>query len=315
MSTPATLIYNANSGGAKRVGVDKLIDLLGEQGFSPVYRATSKEEDLDPILEDAEGLVVAVGGDGTLRAVATRLVDKNVALALIPLGTANNVARTLGLQGKPKKIIEGLSNPRKVRFDLGHVRSPYGEDYFLEAVGCGLFADILYRYDPEAGKSVLRAVETLQDVVVGYKPRRWQAKLDGNEVSGTYIGIEVLNTSATGPRLQLAPDADPSDGLFDVVFVQPPEGPQLLEYVTGLLNGTFDEVENVTVLRGKRLTIQSDGAPIHLDAELRPDPRERAADAEPAKGARPQPQTTSDGLIEVTLMPGALELWLPPKED
>ena len=311
MKQSATLVYNGNSGGAARASAEDLKVLLGEQGYSPVYKATSSEEELDPILEDASGLVVAVGGDGTLRAVATRLVGKDASLAVVPLGTANNVARTLGLTGSPDEIIRGLRQPKKLAFDVGHVRSPFGEDYFVEAAGCGLFADLLYDYDPEKGKSVLRAVGTVREVLVGYEPEHWDVTLDGKVLSGKYLGIEVLNTKATGPRLKLAPDADPSDGLFDVVCVRPPETDKLLDYVGTLLSDSFDALENVQILRGKKLELSWNGSPIHLDAELRPAPRTRPADAEPAKGARPRPQTPSEGRIEIELLPGALELWLP----
>ena len=311
MARAATLIYNANSGGAAQTSAEDLKALLGEQGYSPVYRATSSEEELDPILEDVQGLVVAVGGDGTLRAVATRLVGKDVSLAVVPLGTANNVARTLGVAGSPEEIIRGLEHPKKVAFDLGYVRSPFGEDYFLEAVGCGLFADLLYDYDPEEGKSVLRAFDTVKDVLAGYEPKRWEVSLDGKVLNGEYLGIEVLNTKATGPRLKLAPDAEPTDGLFDVVLVKPPETDKLLAYVGTLLTDSFDALENVDIMRGKKLELSWNGSPIHLDAELRPGPQAQPADATPAKGARPQPQTPSGERIGVELLPGALELWLP----
>ena len=311
MAVPATLIYNPNSGGATQTSAEELKNLLGEQGYSPVYKATSSEEDLDPILEDISGLVVAVGGDGTLRAVATRLVGKDAALAVVPLGTANNVARTLGIEGSPKEIIKGLSQPKKLTFDLGYVQSPFGEDYFLEAVGCGLFADLLYEYDPEAGKSVLRALDTIKDVLVGYEPKGWEVTLDGTVLSGEYLGLEVLNTQATGPRLKLAPDADPTDGLFDVVCVRPPETGKLLDYVGTLLTDSFDALENVEVVRGKRLELSWNGSPIHLDAELRPSPSEQPTDTAPAKGARPQSQSSSEERIVVEMRAGALELWLP----
>ena len=311
MTRPATLIYNPNSGGAAQTSAADLQALMGEQGYSPVYKATSSEEELDPILADAQGLIVAVGGDGTLRAVATRLVDKDVPLAIVPLGTANNVARTLGVTGSPEEIIRGLSEPRKLPFDVGYVKSPFGEDYFIEAVGCGLFADLLYDYDPEAGKSVLRALDTVRDILVGYEPKQWEVSLDGTALSGKYLGIEVLNTTATGPRLKLAPNADPTDGLFDVVCVKPPETDKLLNYVGTLLTDSFDTLENVETHRGKRLELTWNGSPIHLDAELRPSPNEQPSHVAPAKGARPNPQTPSEEKIVVEVLPGALELWLP----
>ena len=308
----ATLIYNADSGGAGSASAKDLQDALRDAGFQPVYKATSCEEDLDEALKDAAGLVVVAGGDGTVRAVATRLINKNLPLALLPMGTANNVARTLGIEGKPKALIQGLPFAEKRPFDVGHVRSPWGEDYFLEALGCGLFADLLYDYDPEEGKSVLRAVDTVREVLVGYEPKAWRVTLDEEELSGEFVALEVLNTQATGPRLQLAPDADPSDELFDVVCVREPESSGLLEYLGGLLSASFDSLENVDIIRGKFLEIAWNGSPIHIDAELRP---RKDSYAQPTRGARPPSQSETEGLIEVKVLPNALTFLLPQLSD
>ena len=295
----ATLIYNGNSGGASKASVDNMQELLGEQGYSPVYKATSSEEDLDDALADVRGLVVAAGGDGTTRAVATRLLGRDAALALIPLGTANNIARTLGVEGSPETIIKGLSSPLQRPFDIGRVRSPFGESYFLEALGCGLFADVLYDYNPEQGKSVLRAFDTVKEVLFDYDPRHWTVKIDGEDMSGSYIGLEILNTKATGPRLELSPDASPSDGLLDVVCVCPPENVTLLHYLGGIISGTFDKLDNVDIVQARELEVSWNGSPFHVDAELLPKPGEE------------RPELSGTGSICVDVLPGAIELWLP----
>ena len=193
-----------------------------------------------------------------MRAVATRLVasgqnGKEVALAIVPLGTANNIGNTLGIEASPREIIRGLQGARRYTMDVGHLQAPWGESYFIEAFGCGLFADLLTDYDPEEGKSVLRAADTVQDVLADYDPRHWEASLDGKDISDSYIALEVLNMKATGPRLKLAPDADPTDGLFDVACVVEPDEVTFLDYLGGLFTDNFDKLENVSVLRGKRL--------------------------------------------------------------
>ena len=310
----ATLIYNENSGGARQTSADKLLSLLEAQGFEPVYQATSSEEELDPILDKIDGLVVSVGGDGTHRAVVTRMINKGASLAMIPCGTANNIARSLDISGSPEELIQALENPIHCKFDVGHVISPFGEDYFLEAIGCGLFADILYDYNPEKGKSVLRALKTINDVLLGYDPKHLEVRLDGESLEGHYIGLEVLNTKATGPRLKLAPNADPCDGTLDVVCVSPPKNVSLFDYIAAILSDGFDKLENVTVLKGKTLELAWDGEPFHLDDELRPQPDKPDSSQAPALGARPDSQTKTAGKITVEILPAAIDLWLPQKD-
>ena len=311
MPTSALLIYNPNARSTQSVALADLEAALYDAGYDPVSHATESEHDLDPILAGAEGLVVAVGGDGTLRAVATRLVDTGVPIAIVPLGTANNVARTLGLTGRPTELLKALVDPRKIPYDVGRVRHPWGTDYFLEATGCGIFADVLYRYEPAKGKSVLRAVGTLREVLATYRPRDLQVQLDGEDLSGEHLGLEVLNAKATGPRLKLAPDADPSDGLLDVVRVLPTDEVPLLAYAGRLLSEAFVELPNVEVRRGRRLEIAWNGDPLHVDEELRPLRDEARDDLGPLGGMKPTDVRGSPGRIEVEVMAGALEMWLP----
>lgn len=295
----ASLIYNPNSGGAKRVEAVKFLEALYNAGFNPVHRYTATEDDLDDVLEKADGLVVAVGGDGTARAVATRLLERDNPLAVIPLGTANNICRTLGVDGDPVELINGLTKKTVCRFDVGKVTGPWGEKFFLEAMGFGLFADILEDYDPAQGKSVARAAETVRDVLLRYDARQWEVQIDEHDISGKFVALEVLNTKATGPRLNLAPDADPTDGKFDVVCVLEPEDVTLIDYATSLLKGNFDDLSNVKRLQGTCIDLNWRGDPIHVDDEV---------------------QGRKDGSgeetrVQVTLLPQALEVWLPKISD
>ena len=289
----ATLIYNPNSGGAAVVTAAALLKALYDEGFQAVYPYTENETDLDEALRDPGDLVVAVGGDGTVRAVATRLLGSSAALAVIPTGTSNNVARTLGIAGKPLDLVRGLSKARRCRYDVGKAVGPWGETYFLEALGVGLFADLLEDYHPDQGKSVLRAAGAVRDVLIHYKARHWTVAVDGRDVSGTYVALEILNTKATGPRLTLAPEADPTDGCFDLVFVLEPQGVTLFDYATNLLQDSLEKLPNVRRLSGKDISLSWQGEPLHTDAEV--------------YGGSARAETT----VRVTLLPQALELWLP----
>src|SRR5687768_14789425 len=117
----ATIIYNQNAGNAKRIPEDELQSALKAEGFYPVFKATDSEDDLQAALAATQGLVLAVGGDGTLRATALHLLRrKGVELAFIPAGTANNVAHAFGVQNQDwRAIVAGLPLTRVVPFDVG----------------------------------------------------------------------------------------------------------------------------------------------------------------------------------------------------
>lgn len=262
----ALLIYNPNAGGGAEEQAGIFQKELKRQGFEPIYRATKHEDELDKVLPRAKGVIVVVGGDGTLRAVTTRLIDSEVPIFLIPNGTANNVGRTLGLEDEPLEVLKQLGDARPVKMDLGRLTLPWGETHFLEGAGCGLFAEALARYQPEDGKSFLRGIKTLVELLLELPKCPLQMRLDGAEEEGEYLLVEAMNMGAIGPRLNLAPKADPHDGTFEVLKVRADQRDSYLAYLTALSKGEVHKLESAEVARVSRLEIKWDGFPIHQDA-------------------------------------------------
>ncbi|GGO39568.1 diacylglycerol/lipid kinase family protein [Deinococcus humi] len=268
----ATLIFNVGAGGSAHSTPEALVEALHQIGYRPVYRATDSEADLHLALDDVTGPVFVAGGDGTVRAAALYLAGRpDVTLGIIPLGTANNVARTLGIAGDPLEVISSYAGAQAVPFDLGRLTAPWGHDVFLEALGCGLFAEVLAAYDPEQGKSPLRAAGALGAVMRKFTPAPLTLTLDG-EVQPPLdsLLLEVMNTPATGPRLPLCSGADPGDGLLNVVWVDAGEGEGLLTYVAALAAGDFAQLPSVTSKPVRSIEIPYYGQPFHVDGEVRP---------------------------------------------
>jgi len=217
-----------------------------------------------------------------------------VTLGVIPLGTANNVARTLGVQGEPLDVIAGYAGAGVRPFDLGRVEAPWGQDLFLEACGCGAFADVLAEYDPESGKSPLRAVQALTATLTHFDPPPVALCVDGVPVPEVPLALlEVMNTNATGPRLRLATQADPGDGQLDVVRIDADAREGLLAYLAGLARDEFTGLESVQVDRAGVVEIPYVGQAFHVDAEVRP----------PVQGA--------SGRVRIEVWAGALSVLVP----
>ena len=113
---------------------------LAEAGHHATYQST-KEPGFKKALKQPADLVLAAGGDGTIGKVAFRLIDSGIPLSVLPLGTANNLARALGFVASPEEIIARLEGGKKQVFDVGLATGPWGERYFFEGVGGGLLAD------------------------------------------------------------------------------------------------------------------------------------------------------------------------------
>jgi diacylglycerol kinase (ATP) len=295
----ARLIYNSSAGNTSGT-LSSLLEGVKAAGYETHYDVTINEEDLDLVLKDPTELVIVAGGDGSLRAVVKRLLKlpaiSRPALAVLPLGTANNVANMLMPKMTAPQILEGLSHPVSKPFDVGFVRCETkgcepGENIFLEAAGVGLFANMMKNYQPDEGKNPFRALQAMMQTLATFAPQPFTLEADSQHFSESFVMLEVMNTNAVGPRLQLAPQADVSDGLFDVLFVREDARIGFLNYVTNVISGSIASLPNVEMKRLKRLELNCLDWAVHADAEIIP--------------------VTGECRVAFEMMPGVLELWLP----
>jgi diacylglycerol kinase (ATP) len=271
-----TLIHNPGAGrqGPREAG--KLRKLLEDAGYDVRYQS-AKEDGWKKALKKKADLVVVAGGDGTVGKVARRMVGRGVPLAVLPSGTANNIARTLEQVERPfEELVRGWRDARRVNLNVGIAAGPWGERYFIEGVGAGVFADMLSTpASPKLKKrkgAVEGALQRLQDIVEHREPMELRAKLDGKDISGTYLMMEAVNLRYVGPNLHLAHDSKAGDGRFDVVLVTEAERERLMHY----LEHWQDNRERLAMLptrRGKHLEIEWTGFPLHIDDKLWPKPK------------------------------------------
>ena len=302
-----TLIYNPNAGNGTLPTPGQLRALICEAGHK-VRLQSIKDAGWAKVLKKKKADVIAIaGGDGTVGKVARRMVGRGVPIAVLPLGTANNIAKTLGIAGKQvTELIPGWEKARRMKFDAGCAAGPWGERHFIEGVGIGLFPRML----PEANKNKTMAHLSDPEVKVAYalqimreqldtsKAMTISAALDGKDISGKYLLFEAMNTTYIGPNLFLAPAAAHDSGLLDIVFVAEKDRKKLARYLAKWQAGKLWPPE-LGVARGKRLEIEWTGFPLHLDDKLWP------------KRGKPRPKPPS--MIEIELERGALE-FLVPKE-
>jgi diacylglycerol kinase family enzyme len=232
------------------------------------------------------------------------MVGHGVPVTVLPMGTANNFARTFGLLERPfEELVQGWEKARRIKLDMGVTKGPWGERYFIEGLGAGLFANLLARPKKKGARGgspediVVRALRRLQDMAVHCESVEVAAKLDGKDLSGRYLLFEAINLRYVGPNMFLAPNGKPGDGKLDVVLVTEDERARLVEY----LNKWQDNRERLAVLptqRGERLQVEWPGYELHIDDKLYP----RKSD-DPEKMA---------GVVEARIKTAAVELLVPP---
>jgi len=280
-----TLIHNPGAGVDDQPDSETLLSIIRAAGHEVRYQP-SENGTWASALDEPADLVAVAGGDGTVGRVAKKLIGRDLPLAPLPLGTANNISKTLGLADLSlADIVFGWKNARHVSFDAGVAKGPWGSRYFMEAFGLGLFACTLpiaegnrkLKALKDADAKVAHAIGLLRQRLEDCPPNALDLRLDGRDTSGDYVMLEAMNMAFVGPNLYLAPDLDPDDGMLDVVVVTSEERDKLHDSLATWQEG---ELEHPKLTRHLARVIQLEwtGFEVHFDDEAWPgDDDERPA--------------------------------------
>lgn len=267
-----TLVHNPGAGDDGNPEGAELQQLIRSAGHEVRYLSCADETWADNLGEGVD-LVAIAGGDGTVGRAAIALVGRDTPFTALPMGTANNISRTLGLVNKPaSELIASWRHSHTVAFDVGVARGPWGERYFLEGCGAGLFACTMPEANasgtlenlPQAEARIAYALQMLRDRIDVCATQRLDVDLDGRDLSGEYVLAEAMNMQYVGPNLYLAPDCDLKDGLLDVVLVPAGERDHLHRYLSEWQNGALWP-PHLPTYRCMRLRMTWTGYEVHID--------------------------------------------------
>jgi diacylglycerol kinase family enzyme len=266
-----SLLYNCNAGDS--VPLHLIHDTIERHGHQLV-QVIERDEEIERMLDGAPELVVAAGGDGTISAAARRLSGRKIPLAILPLGTANNIAKAVGSQAPIEQLIAGWEIARRRALDLGVARADSGSSrYFVEGVGAGLIPggilEMRMRSTTEAAPTRSRLAEagwTYSSVLERMKPAVWTVVVDGVRTTGEFLLVEVLNIGSIGPNLKLSNDADPFDGLFSIVLAGEEHRTELARYLGDRLEAR-ESSPALPVQQGRRIRLEGT-TEVHVDDQI-----------------------------------------------
>ena len=273
------ILFHNPKAGRGEYSKQSLIRSLREAGHEVIYQSTKSKRWRRAFKESAD-IFLAAGGDGTVGKIACELIGRKTPLSVLPLGTANNLARTLGFDIGVDRLIRQLGRAKPEGFDVGRVRGPCGKRYVFEGIGAGLLAE--YLRQPHEGAPDLSKKEemtwhvcALRKLLEAYQPRKWRLRIDGQELRGRFLLLEAMNIRSVGPVLNLAPAARAGDGQFDLVFVSEKERDMLMDYLADRCSGRKTPVFPFATRSFRRLQIEWRKSPLHFDDSLWPEEDDR----------------------------------------
>lgn len=281
------IVHNPTAGGATYVKTDLLKQFKKVQ----VDYVSTDDADWKNFYKNDPDVIFVAGGDGTIGRTAKVLLknfqpQQRPVLSLLPIGTANNVAKTFQIAKNSSFNLPENENAIKL-LDIGRIKGISAEDFFLESVGFGVFPELISqmkkrKVDNESPSEKLqRTLNVMLDIIQTFKPQKATIKVDGIKIKGSFLLLELMNIKAVGPCIEVAPDADPGDGYFDLIMIPEKKRPEFEKYIKTLIQVTstagdseeFTETSKdlesfATTLRVKKIKFKSKGTYLHIDDNL-----------------------------------------------
>nr|WP_090717359.1 diacylglycerol kinase family protein [Paenibacillus typhae] len=272
----AMIIVNPTSGKEEGAGYVQLaLDILEEQGYAVTVMETQREGDATlfstAACEQGYGMVVSIGGDGTLHEVINGLSGEPDCpkLGVIPLGTVNDFARAIGLSLVPEEAIRTLASPGTRAVDVGRLN----ERLFINVVAAGPIAESVSAVTSE-DKSRLGSLAYFKEglkELTGNTPNRLTITHDGQVWEGDSPLFIAALTNSVGGFERLAPGAAVDDGLIHCFVIKDLTILSTLSVSISLLLGNLKNHKDVEYFTARSVTVES-AAPMgtNVDGEEGP---------------------------------------------
>ncbi|AFY48807.1 conserved protein of unknown function BmrU [Nostoc sp. PCC 7524] len=269
MSPHALLLVNRHA----RQGQNRLleaINCLQKLGFQLTEESTEHPSHLAEIIHKYKNhvdLVIVGGGDGTLNAVVDALVETQLPLGVLPLGTANDLARTLGISNSLPEACEIIAHGELRRIDLGWVNGKH----FFNVASLGLSVKITQKLTKEVKKrwGVLAYAATALQVIWESRPFSAEIRMNGKSYRVKTVQIAVGNGRYYGGGMAIVHDAKIDDQRLDLYSLEIKHWWQIIPLLPAIRKGRHIHRQNVRSLHGQEIEIYTRKTrPINTDGEI-----------------------------------------------
>ena len=215
--------------------------------------------------EGAEG-IVCIGGDGTIFEIVNGLAGRKTTLYFVPCGTGNDFVRMLALPKDPLEAFRVQLDGAPHDIDVGTVSGRY----FLNVSGCGFDVDVLKEAGrfKRLGRGLLPYLFGLFAALRRFHPFDVEITCNGETYKGRSTIISVGNGAYFGGGMKPTPNARISDGLFELVRIDPVNRRKVIVLLSKFISGKHLSLPIAHATRCSEVVIRSKGMTVNLDGEL-----------------------------------------------
>ncbi|MBQ2195431.1 MAG: diacylglycerol kinase family lipid kinase [Prevotella sp.] len=269
MKKKIAFIMNPISGTTSKDRIPHLIETtldqdLYEYNILMTERAGHASELAVSARDEGIDIVVAVGGDGTVNEVARSIVHSDTALGIIPCGSGNGLARHLMLPMNLKKAIQIINRCEIHNLDYGVIN---GYPFFCTC-GMGFDAFVSMKFAEAGKRGPITYVENVLREGLKYKPETYEIEDENGKMRYKAFLISCANASQYGNNAYIAPQASMSDGLMDVIIMEPFDVLEAPQISIDMFNKTLDKSSKIKTFKCKKLRIhRKEAGVIHFDGD------------------------------------------------
>jgi len=212
-------------------------------------------------------IVAAAGGDGTLSEVLNGVIGSNACLALLPLGTGNDFARSVGLHDNLPRAVFTLFQGQPRSIDVGVAAGRH----FLNVSGCGFDAVVADRanHGPKWLSGAVAYLWAVLGELARYRAAEFTLEVDGKVRTLRAMMCSVANAQTYGGGMRIAPDAQLDDGLFDLCLLSETSKIEFILAFPRVFRGTHTTHPKIEMLRASKVRIETTPPlPLLVDGEI-----------------------------------------------
>lgn len=215
-------------------------------------------------LRNGVDILVAVGGDGTINEVATEVEGTNKLMGIIPFGSGNGLARSLGIPLGDVQAIKRINKLHISKIDSG----TFNGRKFFNMAGIGFDAQISARFAKNVKRGLSSYVKIAFSEVSNYRSQHYRLNIDGKEYEHQAFMISVANSSQYGNNAHISPFASLNDGMLDICILKPFPLYKFPALVFRMFRKNTHKSNYLEIIQGSKISIlRESAAAVHLDGD------------------------------------------------